>query len=182
MQNIDNIRETLKVEFKKARDSRRWSQAELAKRCQTAGLPFYASTIGKIETGKRSLDAAEAIALADVLGMDLRTVISETSSIDRLLSAETDALISAESNLSHAVELFFESYDSLETVIREARSNGVSSEESTTMRDAVNRLRYAELSEVTALNEFSRVAYDFDYVEDAPVGDTWDMGSDDGTR
>lgn len=57
--------------LKRERDSRRWSQAELAKLLSDNGIPMHPTTIAKIEAGDRAVRIEEATGIADLLGISL---------------------------------------------------------------------------------------------------------------
>lgn len=182
MQNLDSIREKLVTAFRNQRIDRGWTQAELARRAKIAGLQFHQSTIGKIEKGQRSLDAAEAIALANVLGLDLTSIVSDSANVESMLKAETYRLITAETALRSAVEGFFGVYEDLDAAVRAASDDGYDRNNSTAMKEAENQLSYARLTEHGPLNTFARDAYDYDYIENVSINEVADLGGDNGPR
>ena len=62
---------------RKQREFHGWSQAELAEKAAPYGVTFMATTIYKIETGKRKVSVAEAIALAHALRVSVNELITQ---------------------------------------------------------------------------------------------------------
>ncbi|POH68966.1 hypothetical protein C3B61_03440 [Cryobacterium zongtaii] len=60
---------------KKQREFHGWSQAELAEKAAPYGVSFMATTIYKIETGKRKVTVAEAVALSQALRVSLHELM-----------------------------------------------------------------------------------------------------------
>jgi transcriptional regulator with XRE-family HTH domain len=60
---------------KKQRELHGWTQAELAEKVEQYGASFLATTIYKIESGKRKVTVAEAIALAHALRVSVNELI-----------------------------------------------------------------------------------------------------------
>jgi transcriptional regulator with XRE-family HTH domain len=52
-----------------------WSQAELAKQLERFGLKFYGSTIAKIELGERPVKLAELVAIAELFGVSVDSLL-----------------------------------------------------------------------------------------------------------
>lgn len=67
MGNIEERRQLVALRIKNARESRGVTQSELSQRLADAGLNLGASTIAKIESGKRALEIVEAQALIEAL-------------------------------------------------------------------------------------------------------------------
>jgi transcriptional regulator with XRE-family HTH domain len=58
------------------RESRRWSQAEVAKMLLDKGIqPMHPTTVAKIETGDRSVRINEAAAIADLFNVSLDSLL-----------------------------------------------------------------------------------------------------------
>jgi transcriptional regulator with XRE-family HTH domain len=57
--------------LKRERDSRGWSQAEIAKLLSDNGIPMHSTTIAKIEAGDRAVRIEEATGIADLLDVSL---------------------------------------------------------------------------------------------------------------
>ena len=57
--------------LKRERDSRGWSQSEMAKLLSDNGIPMHPTTIAKIEAGDRTVRIDEATGIADLLGLGL---------------------------------------------------------------------------------------------------------------
>lgn len=79
---------------RKERDAKKWTQQEMAAKVNTKVQMHY-TTLAKIEKGERSVRIAEAVAIADVLGV----------SLDRLLGRRAgvaNEIADIVSNLQHA--------------------------------------------------------------------------------
>jgi len=81
------------------RDRLDWSQDELAKRLTASGVPCYASTIAKIESGKRAIKLDEASAMADLFGLSLDSLLGRTGMEDDQAHALTVLADQAEKTL-----------------------------------------------------------------------------------
>jgi transcriptional regulator with XRE-family HTH domain len=78
----DYFRKRLKAE----RESRKWSQAHMAKLLSPKGIEVYPTTIAKIEAGDRSARIDEVAAIADLFEVSLDTLLgrSTTPKNDRM--------------------------------------------------------------------------------------------------
>lgn len=63
------------------------SQAQMADLLSDFGLNFFATTIYKIEGGKRKVTVAEAVAISKALKVDLLTMLREASPLDMASAA-----------------------------------------------------------------------------------------------
>lgn len=71
--------------LKAERERRAWSQGDVAERLYAKGLPVYATTIGKIEAGKRAIRIDELSAVADLFGVSVDALIGRESSANDLV-------------------------------------------------------------------------------------------------
>lgn len=93
------FRKRLKVE----RERRGWSQEELAKRLCNNGIDgVYASTIAKIEVGKRAVRMDEAAGIADLFGASLDALLGRKGMEDDASHAMT---VLADESLKIAADL-----------------------------------------------------------------------------
>lgn len=96
-------REAVFVERLRAlRELNGWSQSELARRAQEAGLAFHQQTVDKIERGRRPLKLSEALTLSTLFGIQL-----ETSLGDPRIATLLHAVLRAEHFLRCAKEHVF---------------------------------------------------------------------------
>lgn len=92
---------------RKQRETHGWSQAELAEKAEPYGVAFMATTIYKIETGKRKVSVAEAIALAHALRV----------SVNELITQGTDsAFVTKEVLLESGMDTLFEHEKVIDTL------------------------------------------------------------------
>ena len=73
------------IQFRKAakaeRLAREWSQAEMAEMLKLKGVDHvYTSLLAKIENGQREVKLDEAVAIADLLGLSIDTLLGRTPS------------------------------------------------------------------------------------------------------
>lgn len=62
------------------RDSRGWSQAEMAKMLSDKGIqPMHPTTVAKIETGDRSVRINEAVGIADLFEVSLDSLLGRAT-------------------------------------------------------------------------------------------------------
>jgi transcriptional regulator with XRE-family HTH domain len=66
-----------------AREERKMTQAELARRVSRLGSPMHASTVYKIESGGRKATIGEASTIADALDADLRDLAGGSEVADQ---------------------------------------------------------------------------------------------------
>ncbi|WP_368919480.1 helix-turn-helix domain-containing protein [Corynebacterium striatum] len=69
MTDIPAMREEVASRIKKARKSKGVTQEALAASLEARGVAIHASSIAKIESGRRSVEIVEALAIADALEM-----------------------------------------------------------------------------------------------------------------
>lgn len=69
MTDIPAMREEVASRIKKARKSKGVTQEALAASMEARGVAIHASSIAKIESGRRSVEIVEALAIADALEM-----------------------------------------------------------------------------------------------------------------
>jgi transcriptional regulator with XRE-family HTH domain len=90
--------------LRRGRESRRWSQAFLAKLLQDKGVSVYATTITKIEAGDRAAQIDEIVAIAELFEVSVDTLLGrDTSQVrdkDYLLLALTDSAMRAKWQIS----------------------------------------------------------------------------------
>ncbi|ALG29526.1 hypothetical protein AOZ07_11415 [Glutamicibacter halophytocola] len=73
------------------------TQAELAARLSDAlGVAVYASAITRAEKGERTVRLEEAVAMAQVLGVELSSMLVGSSELERVLAEHRTALIAAQ--------------------------------------------------------------------------------------
>lgn len=79
--------------LKAEREHRSWTQSELVRRLYNKGVPTYVSTIGKLESGARSVQLHELVAFADIFGVSIDALTGHGSngsdlmwSINKLVS------------------------------------------------------------------------------------------------
>lgn len=87
---------TFAAAVRKQRELHGWSQAELAERIAQFGVTFHATTVYKIEQGKRKVTVAEAIALAHAL---------RVSPSELLTTGHDSAFVAKEVLLDHGMEV-----------------------------------------------------------------------------
>lgn len=72
----EDVPSTPEIEFARlvrtAREQRGWSQDELARQLKAAGTPIHQTGLHRMETGDRGVRLNEAVAIAKLLGLDLR--------------------------------------------------------------------------------------------------------------
>lgn len=79
------------------------SQTELATRISDRlGFTVDPTAITRIEKGERSVKLDEAVAIAEVLGVDLPALLVSTSEIERVLQEQRAALASAQARFEEA--------------------------------------------------------------------------------
>jgi transcriptional regulator with XRE-family HTH domain len=61
--------------FREARNKKKWSQTETAKRLGQLGVRAYPSTIAKIEAGDRPVKLAELAAIAEMFGVSIDVLL-----------------------------------------------------------------------------------------------------------
>jgi transcriptional regulator with XRE-family HTH domain len=61
--------------LRRERVTRKWSQALMAKLLSHKGLAIYATTIAKIESGERAMRVDELVAVAQLFGISLDTLV-----------------------------------------------------------------------------------------------------------
>lgn len=64
--------------LKAERDARGWSQPHLVELLEAQGISWHVSTVAKIEGGNRAVRIIEAVAMADVFGVPLDTLMGRT--------------------------------------------------------------------------------------------------------
>lgn len=64
------------------RNSRKWSQADMAKLLSDKGVHMHPTTIAKIEAGERSVRIDEATGIADLLGISLDVLLGRAAGLD----------------------------------------------------------------------------------------------------
>lgn len=69
MTDIPAMREEIASRIKRARKSKGVTQESLAAALEARGVPIHSSSVAKIESGRRSVEIVEALAIADALGM-----------------------------------------------------------------------------------------------------------------
>jgi transcriptional regulator with XRE-family HTH domain len=168
MQNLEALREKLRTEFIRQRTERGWTQSELSRRAKLAGLPFHQSTIGKIETGKRALDAAEAVALANVLGLDLGKVVSEAADIEAQLDTAVAKYYDRESNVQFAMARYVEAHADLHTICGRAVEGGLRTEDSNALKVAMNTAVLGDLA-AQRITELGKEVWEVDLGEGVPM-------------
>lgn len=75
------------------RESNGWSQSELARRAQEAGLSFHQPTVQRIESGERPLKLSEALTLSTLFGIQLESSLGDPRNatlLHAVLRAEKD--------------------------------------------------------------------------------------------
>lgn len=75
------------------REANGWSQSELARRAQEAGLAFHQPTVQRIESGERPLRLSEALTLSTLFGIQLETSLGDpriATLLHAVLRAEHD--------------------------------------------------------------------------------------------
>src|SRR5690349_265492 len=65
--------------FRRRREDRGISQAAVAEAMAKAGFSFHQQTVGSIENGSRRVRIGEAVALAEILGIDLAVLLHPLS-------------------------------------------------------------------------------------------------------
>ena len=73
------------------RESNNWSQRRLAQRLEEVGVKLDPSAVTRIERGSRETKLREAVAIAEVLAVDLR----ELTRVEREPRAELDSLLTS---------------------------------------------------------------------------------------
>ncbi|MCW2652034.1 MAG: hypothetical protein JWR32_3010 [Mycobacterium sp.] len=74
--------EVAETEFRKTlrreRESRKWSQAYLAKLLSDRGITAYATTIAKVEAGERAARIDELVTIADIFGVSVDALLGHS--------------------------------------------------------------------------------------------------------
>lgn len=65
--------------LRRERDSRKWSQAHLAKLLSAKGLAVYPTTVAKIEAGERAARIDEIVAVADLFNVTVDAMVGHAS-------------------------------------------------------------------------------------------------------
>jgi len=81
------------LRVRELRAARGWSQEALGRRMTSLGYPMHQTTVAKLEAGTRPLRVSELVALADILGVKPRGLLSPAP-IDK------SALLEAEKHLT----------------------------------------------------------------------------------
>lgn len=81
------------LRLKPIREANKWTQEQLALEMQERGFEFTQVTIYKIETGKRKVSVAEALALAEILDTDINALTAD--SVDDLSVYQTELRLTA---------------------------------------------------------------------------------------
>ena len=63
---------------KAEREARGWSQPKFVELLEAQGVPMHATTVAKIEAGKRAVRIVEAVGIADVFGLSLDSLMDRT--------------------------------------------------------------------------------------------------------
>ena len=71
------------LRVREAREKLKLSQDQLAARLQTEGLGVNQNSISRIETGKRIVADFELVALANVLNVDIATLVADQPSSEQ---------------------------------------------------------------------------------------------------
>jgi transcriptional regulator with XRE-family HTH domain len=86
---MDEFRKTLKA----ARLGKGWTQADVAKRLSDKGIDhIHTTTVAKVEAGERELKLDEALALADLFGLPLDSMLGRGVAPDHDLAFAVLAL------------------------------------------------------------------------------------------
>lgn len=79
------------VRVKDLRQSRGWTQDDLAKRMTSAGYQMHQTTVAKMESGARPTSVGEVAALAAIFGMPIGSVFSDDDEVDQMLLRLSEA-------------------------------------------------------------------------------------------
>jgi transcriptional regulator with XRE-family HTH domain len=84
------ISEVVGSNVRRLRESKRWTQAEMADYLRVGGLPLVRSVIVSLEAGRRSIDIGEMIILATTLDVAVVDLIEGTGPVRLTASATAD--------------------------------------------------------------------------------------------
>lgn len=97
--------EPVETNFRKAlrreRESRKWSQAHMAKLLSEKGLTIYPTTVAKIEADERAARLEEVVAIADILGVSIDALVGRSA--DHPVGDKTLALNALAEVLQHGL-------------------------------------------------------------------------------
>jgi transcriptional regulator with XRE-family HTH domain len=104
---LEQSETNFRLNLRHYRESEDLTQADLAERLRKEGLSFHQQTVQKIERGERKVGFVEAVAIAQVLGVDLGMLVddpTQTTLVELLVHANDarEALRSAIRNFETA--------------------------------------------------------------------------------
>jgi transcriptional regulator with XRE-family HTH domain len=89
--------------LKRARDTARLTQEEVADQMASRGFPFHQATVYKIEAGSRKVSIAEASALADIVKLPLGFMIEDAIDGQSEMVQEAREIVEGRVELSERV-------------------------------------------------------------------------------
>ncbi len=85
-QNVDQLDPVVGQRVRELREARAWSQSDLAHALEQRGLTWHQTTVAKVEAGRRTIKASEALALAYALQIPVEKLL-DPDNLDQFLDA-----------------------------------------------------------------------------------------------
>lgn len=133
--------------MQRMREARNWSQGELARQLNAAGLTeFYQATISRIEKGARPVRLGEAYVIAEVLEVDLEMLLMRDDEQQEKITiiSSFDKLQQTEARIEDALTDYFFTYGIMQNVFTQYGENNVL----TSKEAAVKALQKADSTEL----------------------------------